>query len=616
MLLVEGADGWLELRWASPGELLLVGDERLPVRLPVNTPFPTRISVVLENRLLRIGGKVRGLDLSAMRPRDAIELLATHEATVDTVLWTRPSYDANVVAAIARLRAPEITLLLDRFNLESSIDALAPLKGKVVALVLRIGPRGINAAALSGFTRLEVLDTQDADWGNSKLPDLPAVQQLSISDEAAQPVLHKLRALKHLRLHCSSEGRRALQSLTKLLRLETLELENCRVTDAVLEKLSRLPRLLRLSISDQMREDSITDRGLGSLKRFTSLEALELTSYLITDQGISTLAALGRLRHLELDGAMLSEASVLALAALARLEEVELTMPLGRHGLETISRWRKLRRLAVAVKPGTSLDALGKLNNLEMLHLHVGRTEETALQAGSLPALPKLRAMVFEGAIDTRGFDALARQPSLVSLNLGSSKITQGNLTPMARLPHLIRLDLGLVGLPNKSGLGELTRLRWLGLRASKDSENPHAKRQRLDIDGLVNLRHLSVRFCQCSLAGLGKLKNLETLDLYPAVDVSSSELFAALPSLRRLRHLELHAMEIGDADLPRLTVLKELQYLGLRDTRVTDRGLDHLVKLRELRVVDMVHSGISSEAAHRFHQRHGTAVVACCAGE
>ena len=111
--------------------------------------------------------------------------------------------------------------------------------------------------------------------------------------------------------------------VAKLTELRGLTLEDTRVSDAGMGRVSRLCQLRFLSLDGTL----VTDEGLAALSSSKSLELLNLDDTKVTDRGLRLLKGASNLRHLGIFHRPVGGETLASLAFLARvtqLREVQL----------------------------------------------------------------------------------------------------------------------------------------------------------------------------------------------------------------------------------------------------------------------------------------------------
>jgi beta-lactamase regulating signal transducer with metallopeptidase domain/Leucine-rich repeat (LRR) protein/Tol biopolymer transport system component len=174
--------------------------------------------------------------------------------------------------------------------------------------------------------------------------------------------------------------------------------------------------------------------------------------------------------------------------------------------------------------------------------------------------------------------------------------VTDSDVSRLADLKEL--RHLGLTG--NRITDAGLEQLRGLTRLESLILSSPHVTDAGLGhLRGLTGLQSLSLRGPKLTEAGVEQLiktlPGLRALALPFPYQMTDAKL-AHLPSLGKLRKLDLSFRETADAGLARLkdfTTLRELR-LGLAESDVTDAGLAHLEGSTALRNLDLAGTKIT----------------------
>lgn len=109
--------------------------------------------------------------------------------------------------------------------------------------------------------------------------------------------------------------------ILRFANIERLELTGP-LTDCGLEGLSRLTRLVTLSVS----ATAITDLFISNLVGLPGLQLLDLSRTALTDVAVPDLARLTALRHLNLRGTKISSDAIVGLDALPHLRSLALPL--------------------------------------------------------------------------------------------------------------------------------------------------------------------------------------------------------------------------------------------------------------------------------------------------
>lgn len=138
--------------------------------------------------------------------------------------------------------------------------------------------------------------------------------------------LTALPALERLGFMENGLGDAALVHVGKIATLTHLTFGDHEITDAGLKHLAPLKNLTYLNLCwpDQKKGGVISDKGLETLARMTSLEALDLRATQVTDTGLAKLRALPRLKHLKLGNTAITDQGLANLRPIKSLTSVNI----------------------------------------------------------------------------------------------------------------------------------------------------------------------------------------------------------------------------------------------------------------------------------------------------
>jgi Leucine-rich repeat (LRR) protein len=230
----------------------------------------------------------------------------------------------------------------------------------------------------------------------------------------------------------------------------------------------------------------------------------------------------------------------------------------------------------------------------------------------------------------------LAKLPALAKLDLSMTRITDRGLLELKAASNLTEINLYYAELVSDQGIAvvkSLPRLKRLNLRGTKITDstlqllNHLPALESLDIGFaqvtdsgiaqlvLPNLRELSVGGNKLTDAGLQALRQmpaLATLDLSGAqrtdsglwsVSLTESGM-DAITTLKSLRHLRLSGVAISARGLEKLKVLTKLERLDLQSCpRVNDDALPLLESLPALRIVDLTASAVGEKSVSELRK-------------
>ncbi len=212
-------------------------------------------------------------------------------------------------------------------------------QGRVTAVDLRaswVSDSDIaRLADIPTLSRLDLSQTRISDHGLRQLKNAPAITDLD---------------LRYAEL-ITGEGMSALKTWKHLKRLD---LEGTKISDSALQHLSTLSSLESLNIACVL----VTDAGLESLTALTNLKELILGGNKLTDAGLQSLRQLRGLTSLDLGGAQREDSGIWLVS-------------FAQPGLDAISTLKDLKQLRLQ---GTLISASGletlKDLRLELLDLH------------------------------------------------------------------------------------------------------------------------------------------------------------------------------------------------------------------------------------------------------
>ncbi|MGE5927479.1 MAG: hypothetical protein ACM357_09000 [Gemmatimonadota bacterium] len=314
-----------------------------------------------------------------------------------------------------------------------------------------------------------------------------------------------------------------LERLSRIEHVEELDLSGSRgVTDAGLRHLARLPRLRNL----QLGGTPIGDAALEALGRVASLETLGLGWTGVTDAGVVQLASCERLRVVDLSGTATGDGAVRALRGKPALRHFRSGEQVTDAGLAAFREYPAFRTWQ---------------GEEPQLHLFSYDEHPTHLQ--------------LRGSFTDAGLAELTACEGLFALNLDSSRlaVTGAGLAPLAGLPHFSALSFD-----------------------AKDADMPY-------IAALPRLRHL---VCQDTVAGddgfsaLAGSRSLEYLWGRRCHNLRRRG-FQALANIPTLRSLSVSCLNVDDAGLailPRFPALTELMPMD-----VPDEGYRHVARCPRL---------------------------------
>lgn len=400
------------------------------------------------------------------------------------------------LAALPRLES----LTLDWF--EVLPDVVATWRSLPRLRELRLGGADIERAAISRIAELpalQALELSEVELGELELGALAAAQALeSLALECATVaapigVLAPL-ALSRLHIVSSTLDDTALDSLARLVSLQSLDLTDTTADDHTASAASELPALRELSLRACERVSlppRIADRG------FRGLRSLDISSTLVDSVALRSLASLP---HLEILGATdlsaVNERDALEFSESLTALHLDRT-PLGRPATTAIARCEALETLTLE---GSRMDAvqLAPLASLTRLRcLRLSPRHGLPRWLAGLISLDELR--IDRTSLPYDELRVLQDIPSLVRLELLGCSIDSGAHAAIAGLPRLEALSLRLCELSAGDVLGELPE----GLRHFDVSDSNVGD---ADLVGLSGVALESLEFDQTAVTAAGLL--------------------------------------------------------------------------------------------------------------
>ncbi len=473
------------------------------------------------------------------------------------------------------------------YGLFSEWQYLAPARGEVHL------PDGALIQLSLSLEPEKSRSSQDLSW----VRDIPsdAIHALSIvnteiSDECFAQFTHwvGLRELKLMRCGLTSKIAKDLAKFTELKSLALAGLPN--IGDEVLDEIAKLPHLQ----SFRLHKGRVTDVGMSFLARSTSLSCISIDGVALTDAGVEALVKLPRLVSLQVYAPELEDQqkSTGNLGQQARITDV---------GLEHIGRCPQLKSLNIHGARVT-LPGLQRLFQRcpDLISLALS---QSAIDVGGLKAASELRSLQRIRIADTTLDDNIASQLSYLK-NLreisGQLQLSNRGVEKLATLARLESLDFtGSADDQCVSALANLRSLRKLWIQHTQITDEGLAQ-----LSGMPQLESvlLSGRSftsgCLRTVATWPKIKELALVQLAPTPDGNSA--WVELQQMKHLRSLRLAACsDVNDDVLRSISGLEELESLQLEGGSlhaITNEGARHIARLPRLRSLSINASIINNE--------------------
>jgi Leucine-rich repeat (LRR) protein len=236
-----------------------------------------------------------------------------------------------------------------------------------------------------------------------------------------------------------------LARVAGLPQLHRLDLSHTRISDVGMEYLKSLPAVSELNLYFA---EFITDDSIASLKTWSRLERLDLRGTRVTSRVFEYLGHLTGLKSLDLSHTQIDDEGFEELAALTRLEDLAIgANRLSGACLSLLKGLPSLRRLDVGgiqrVDSGLwgialtddNLQRLADLTQLEALSLAGANLSDRGIDRPGQPEAIRT---------ELRDLSKLVKLVNLRTLDISGTPVSDDALRPLASLPNLRELRVGL----------------------------------------------------------------------------------------------------------------------------------------------------------------------------
>jgi Leucine-rich repeat (LRR) protein len=205
-------------------------------------------------------------------------------------------------------------------------DGLKHLHGLANLADLDLVATPVTGATLDGFaglTRIDLLNTKVTDAGMRGISRLEKLESLNLQGtkitDAGLKELKGMKRLTELSLpkNVSAEG---LKEITHLTTIKYLDLYEAALTDAAMKEVGQLTNLMTLDVAGKK---TFTDAGLGHLKSLKELRKLNLVANL-SDDGLKGFENFPHLKVLSLDCPNITDCGIGHLKELKKLRDLSL----------------------------------------------------------------------------------------------------------------------------------------------------------------------------------------------------------------------------------------------------------------------------------------------------
>jgi uncharacterized protein len=391
---------------------------------------------------------------------------------------------------------------------------------------------------------------------------------------------------------------------------------NGQMTDAILERVSRLDHVTSLHLSNSRQ---VTDEGLRHLARMQQLQNLDLSVTSITDRGLEVLRQLPELRTFRLVHQHgVTDSGVANLAGCEHLELVDLMgTATGDGAVKALTGKRNLRHF----KSGNDVTDAG-------LTLFQGFPVFKTWQGGEisralLDNAAEPNHLLIRGPITDDGLANLVALEGLFSLNIDSSEpaLTGAGLVHLAHLPNLgsLAFDATDESMPYIAALPHLRFLSCQDTVAGDDGFVALSRSQTIEqiwgrrcynlrargftaLSKMPSLRSLSVSCKNVDDAGLSTLPDFPSLVELMPMDVPDDGYLHVGKSERLESLILMYCRETTDTATEHIAGLPRLMGYFASYTRITDRTPEILGTMKSLERVEFSScAGVTSAGVARL---------------
>jgi hypothetical protein len=447
----------------------------------------------------------------------------------------------------------------------------------------RAAPHGLSSAP--PFYRI--------DWATNTIEPRPPVSDRDWEAILAVMEEHGITGLKAAGQMTDA----ALERLSRLRHVTRLILDGTgRLTDAGVRHLADMPQLRDLDLSDHP-GGTITDRGLEALGHLTELRHFKMCwQGAVTDGGVAHLAHCDRLESVNLLGTRTGDGALRALAGKAGLRDLKTGRLVTDAGLRLLREF-PVFRTRPAVEPRFGLMSF----EAEPVHLLIdGPFSDAGL--GSLTGLDGLLGLSFfwhTSALTSAGLGALAGVPHLAFLGCEGRLCDDTAMRHIAALPCL-RMLMGQGAVAGDDGWAALSRSGTLEYIWGRECPNLTG-RGFAALAALPALRGLAVSCKGVEDAALSALPAFPALRALLPMDVPDAG-FRHVGRCERLEDLWcMYCRDTGDVATGHIAGLSNLKsyYAGL--SQITDESLRVLGRMPSLERIELHHCARVTDAGLPF---------------
>ena len=451
---------------------------------------------------------------------------------------------------------------------------------------------GLGIDLLSAQGSNEYVHVRGTPFALKDLEDLcknPELKKLDLRgagmSDRSMVYLSKLGALEELRLDSHTITTKGYTVLESLKKLRVLGVQSA--TSKELTKIFEIVKDLPLEELDVSNSRDFTGRGLEILNCKQTLKKLDISCGRGTadDRGIESLKDFTSLTHLDLNGHSKIKKGVKFLEGMTQLEELNIYECVGMEDKDLNSLYAKLTKL--------------KYLNAGFCWWHEG------VGLTFPPSLENLY-LVESKRLTDEAFTTLPCKDKLVHVNLVQClPLTDKGVAAFSDMKQLRSFNIGCIRALTNESLKSISGNT--GLTNLNISDNDH-----FDDEGLANLRDMHqmeilnlwhIKGIKGSglkhLAGMTRLLELNLADCHNL----QSQHFSHIKSLPSLQNLYLdNCISLDDDALAKLAGKLELEELTIRGCeKLTEKSLTHIKTLASLKYLDISNCVAFSDQAVRM---------------
>ncbi len=486
-------------------------------------------------------------------------------------------------------------------DLQATLTRLAAMDHIVAIDLPNAGVKDDDLAGLAGMTNLAFLDL-------SRNPEIT---------DAGIVALAGLKNLRYLNVAKTKVTGVGFQLRPEMLSLQSLDLNDCPVTDESLADIPRYPKLFQIFLGGTQ----VTDRGLMCLVGSPWLQRVT-PSRAMTREGADAFneAFLAARRKAREAGKPVSDRDIPpvfmdnwrddpvspyeeramardpkvreeAIAVLGNrimlsedgaAKHVQLrgtdTAPELMQAIEAFPELKELQILEARIDPAAATHAIERLPALERV-LFIRCPTVTDDMVPVIAGLPKLRTLSLEGCpITDHGLPPLLQSQTIEAIILDDTGITDDGIATLAELPKLERLHIGNTAVTDR-GVEALQGHKYLGAL--------WAHRSRIGDAGIGHLatcpRLVAVHALRtkCTDEGIEAIAAAKKLMVLEAGGTFSRRSIKALEACPRLNTLRLEGtIDLGDEDIEAFAPFHGIRFMELTGSHITDFGESRLKEM------------------------------------